>query len=188
MEIAWWDSPAGRLWLAADEAGLRRVEFPPHAAQRRGAGPGAMASTAAAPAAAPGPGNAGAVRVLATTCRQLAEYFAGRRTAFDVPLAPEGTAFQLRVWAELRRIPYGQTISYGELARRVGQPRAARAVGAANGANPIPIIVPCHRVIGASGKLTGFGGGLDVKAQLLALESAQRRLADPFPGAAVSAP
>ena len=80
----------------------------------------------------------------------------------------------MRVWAELRSIPYGQTISYGELARRVGRPRAARAVGAANGANPIPIIVPCHRVIGADGRLTGFGGGLAIKARLLALESGQR--------------
>ncbi len=80
----------------------------------------------------------------------------------------------MRVWAELRSIPYGQTISYGELARRVGRPRAARAVGAANGANPIPIIVPCHRVIGADGSLTGFGGGLAIKARLLALESGQR--------------
>jgi methylated-DNA-[protein]-cysteine S-methyltransferase len=101
---------------------------------------------------------------------QLEAYFAGERTDFDLPLAPRGTDFQRRVWSELRAIPYGTTISYGELARRVGSPAAVRAVGQANGRNPISIIVPCHRVIGASGKLTGYGGGLDRKAALLDLE------------------
>ena len=89
---------------------------------------------------------------------------------FDLPLAPHGTDFQLTVWRALRRIPYGVTVSYGALAQAIGRPKASRAVGAANGANPLPIIVPCHRVIGSSGKLTGFGGGLDTKAHLLALE------------------
>jgi methylated-DNA-[protein]-cysteine S-methyltransferase len=106
--------------------------------------------------------------------RQLAAYFAGELKEFDLPLAPRGTPFQQRVWEELRRIPYGTTISYGELARRLGQPNAARAVGLANGRNPIGIVVPCHRVVGASGQLTGYGGGLERKAALLALEAAAR--------------
>jgi len=108
--------------------------------------------------------------------RQLAEYFAGERREFDLRLAPEGTPFERAVWAELARIPFGETRSYGEIARTLGRPDAARAVGRANGANPIPIVVPCHRVIGADGSLTGFGGGLDVKARLLELEG----LALPF--------
>jgi methylated-DNA-[protein]-cysteine S-methyltransferase len=98
---------------------------------------------------------------------QLDEYFSGQRTAFDLPLRPRGGAFEQLVWAELMRIPYGETISYGELARRVGRPGSARAVGAANGSNPISIIVPCHRVIGSNGKLTGYGGGLPRKAWLI---------------------
>ncbi|TAM73799.1 methylated-DNA--[protein]-cysteine S-methyltransferase [bacterium] len=105
--------------------------------------------------------------------RQLHEYFAGKRRAFDLTLAPDGTPFQLRVWEELRRIPYGTTTTYGTIAKSLGKPNAARAVGLANGANPIPIVVPCHRVIGSSGALTGFGGGIDIKAALLALESGQ---------------
>jgi methylated-DNA-[protein]-cysteine S-methyltransferase len=108
--------------------------------------------------------------------RQLDAYFAGERTDFDLPLAPSGTPFQLRVWQELARIPYGVTMSYGELAKRVGNPNASRAVGLANGRNPIPIIVPCHRVIGANGKLTGFGGGLWRKEKLLQIESANLAL------------
>lgn len=103
--------------------------------------------------------------------RQLVAYFAGTRTEFDLPLAPQGTDFQRRVWAELSRIAYGQTISYGELARRIGQPGSARAVGLANGRNPISIIVPCHRVIGTDGKLVGYGGGLSRKQALLSLET-----------------
>jgi methylated-DNA-[protein]-cysteine S-methyltransferase len=103
---------------------------------------------------------------------QLAAYFRGELTEFDLPLAPAGTPFQLRVWDELLGIPYGETISYGELARRVGNPSASRAVGAANGHNPISIVVPCHRVIGANGSLTGYGGGLDRKRTLLGLEAA----------------
>jgi methylated-DNA-[protein]-cysteine S-methyltransferase len=101
---------------------------------------------------------------------QLAAYFAGELTTFDVPLAPVGTPFQRSVWAALRRIPYGETRSYGQLAQSLGRPEAARAVGAANGANPLGIIVPCHRVVGADGSLTGYGGGLDRKRFLLELE------------------
>jgi methylated-DNA-[protein]-cysteine S-methyltransferase len=108
--------------------------------------------------------------------RQLKEYFASKRTDFDLPLAPGGTEFQLNVWRRLQEIPYGETISYGELAKRVGNPKASRAVGAANGQNPIPIVIPCHRVIGANGKLTGFGGGLPTKEALLALEARQLSL------------
>jgi|SRR5579862_1946714 len=102
---------------------------------------------------------------------QIDEYFAHRRTAFELELALEGTTFQKRVWDELCRIPYGTTISYGELAKRVGVPKGARAVGSANGSNPVSLIVPCHRVIGASGTLTGYGGGLPIKQALLSFES-----------------
>jgi methylated-DNA-[protein]-cysteine S-methyltransferase len=105
---------------------------------------------------------------------QLREYFAGARKTFDVELAPKGTPFQLDVWKALCEIPYGDTISYAELARRIGRPAAVRAVGAANGANPIPVIVPCHRVIGSNGTLTGYGGGIERKQFLLTLEG--RRL------------
>jgi methylated-DNA-[protein]-cysteine S-methyltransferase len=102
---------------------------------------------------------------------QLEQYFAGERTTFDIPMHLEGTAFQRTVWHELTQIPYGETISYGELAKRIGRPDRARAVGTANGQNPIAVIVPCHRVIGANGKLVGYGGGLDNKRRLLELES-----------------
>ena len=102
--------------------------------------------------------------------RQLAAYFAGRLTDFDLPLSASGTVFQQRVWEELRRVPHGETVSYGELARRIGQPTACRAVGLANGRNPISIIVPCHRVVGANGKLVGYAGGMPRKEALLALE------------------
>lgn len=108
--------------------------------------------------------------VLAEAARQLTEYFDGSRTEFDLPLAMDGTAFQQRVWTALRGIPYGQTVSYGQLADRIGQPSASRAVGLANGRNPIGIIVPCHRVIGADGSLTGYGGGIERKRFLLSHE------------------
>lgn len=101
------------------------------------------------------------------TIRQLDAYFSGELTEFDLPLAPDGTEFQKRVWAVLSTIPYGTTLTYGQVADQIGQPKAARAVGAANGANPISIIVPCHRVIGSSGKLVGFGGGVPTKLSLL---------------------
>lgn len=107
-----------------------------------------------------------------TVIVQLLEYFARRRTRFELPLAPVGTVFQQRVWAALLEIPFGVTISYGELATRLGDPKASRAVGLANGRNPISIIVPCHRVIGANGNLTGYGGGLDRKEWLLRHEGA----------------
>jgi len=103
---------------------------------------------------------------------QLEAYFAGELTAFDLPLAPRGSEFQQRVWAALREIPYGETESYGDLAERIGSPGAARAVGLANGKNPISIVIPCHRVVGSDGSLTGYGGGLDRKRQLLDLELA----------------
>jgi methylated-DNA-[protein]-cysteine S-methyltransferase len=108
--------------------------------------------------------------LLAGARRQLNEYFAGERTTFDLPLRPLGAPFQLRVWEALLRIPYGRTASYGELARELGHPTAARAVGAANGRNPIAIVVPCHRVIGSNGSLTGYAGGLECKRLLLDLE------------------
>jgi methylated-DNA-[protein]-cysteine S-methyltransferase len=150
-------SPVGRLLLLADAQGLREIRFETERHPRP-----RSADWVHAPAA------------LAFARAQLEEYFAGTRTAFDLPLHPQGTAFQLRVWEELGRIPYAVTISYGELARRIGQPQAMRAVGAANGRNPLPIVVPCHRVIGSNGSLTGFGGGLPAKRFLLGWE---RRIA-----------
>lgn len=104
---------------------------------------------------------------------QLDRYFAGELTTFDVPLAPKGTRFQEQVWQALTEIPYGETWSYGQLAAHIGKPKASRAVGAANGVNPIPVIIPCHRVIGSTGKLTGFGGGLETKEFLLRLEESR---------------
>jgi methylated-DNA-[protein]-cysteine S-methyltransferase len=109
--------------------------------------------------------------VFSEAIAQLEEYFAGERRDFSLPLPLEGTPFQTTVWSALRTIPYGATVSYGELARRIGRPSASRAVGAANGANPLPIILPCHRVIGADRSLTGFGGGLETKRFLLAFEA-----------------
>lgn len=155
------DSPVGRLKLVADESSLVAVLWP----------------------------NDGPSRVkLDVTCedlrhpilrdaeRQLTEYFKGERTAFELPLSLRGTVFQQRVWQELLRIPYGQTRSYGRLAVALGNRSASRAVGLANRKNPVSIIVPCHRVIGASGKLTGFAGGLKTKAKLLELEGATSNL------------
>lgn len=110
--------------------------------------------------------------------RQLGEYFQRRRRDFDLELDPEGTRFQRRVWMELRKIPYGATVTYGELSTRLGDPRAVRAVGRANATNPIAIVIPCHRVIGADGGLVGYGGGLDVKRALLELEGAAPRATD----------
>ncbi len=154
------EGPEGPLLLAIDAAGrVVRVHF---VAGRPPVEPGWERDDAA----------------LATVTAQLDEYFAGTRHEFDLELAPEGTPFQLAVWEQLRRIPYGETISYGELAQRVERPGAARAVGAANGQNPIAIIVPCHRVVGADGSLTGFGGGLVWKQRLLDLEQPQGRLID----------
>ena len=109
--------------------------------------------------------------ILLETERQLTEYFSGKRIEFDLPLQPEGSEFQKKVWRALREIPFGQTRSYRELAKAVGSSKAARAVGAANGKNPLSIVVPCHRVVGVNGSLTGFAGGLETKAALLALET-----------------
>jgi methylated-DNA-[protein]-cysteine S-methyltransferase len=114
--------------------------------------------------------------VLDPVRHELDQYFAGRLARFRTAVAPRGTAFQRRVWQELQAIPYGQTTTYGDLARRIDAPKAVRAVGAANGANPIAIVIPCHRVIGANGSLTGFGGGLPTKRALLDLEQGTRRL------------
>lgn len=106
---------------------------------------------------------------------QLAEYFAGTRTEFDLPLAPRGSAFQKRVWDEIARVPYGKTISYGELAKRAGAPGQARAAGAATGRNPVGVVIPCHRIVGADGSLTGYAGGLERKRGLLELEGVLQR-------------
>lgn len=114
--------------------------------------------------------------VLEETARQLSEYFSGKRREFSLPLSPKGTEFQLRVWRALETIPYGETRSYGDMARLIGSPKACRAVGMANHRNPISIIVPCHRVVGANGSLTGYGGGLDAKRFLLDLEQKNRAL------------
>jgi methylated-DNA-[protein]-cysteine S-methyltransferase len=149
-------SPIGPLLLAGDEGGLRLVHF---ATGRRPNPPQREWIEDKAP--------------FKEVIRQLDAYFEGKLKDFDLPLVLDGTEFQLLVWNNLRKIPYGETVSYGQLARRIGSPEAARAVGLANGSNPIPIIIPCHRVIGSNGDLTGFGGGLPVKKKLLALESRQ---------------
>jgi methylated-DNA-[protein]-cysteine S-methyltransferase len=148
-------SPIGKLKLVADDSKLLAIMFENSK--------GHTTRFADATRAADHP-------ILRAAEKELAEYFAGQRTNFSVPLGTEGTDFQQRVWAKMRKIPFGSSCSYGELARAIGRPTAARAVGAASGRNPLGIMVPCHRVIGTSGELTGFGGGLDVKAQLLALE------------------
>lgn len=148
------DSPIGRLLLAGDDAGLQLL----HMDQDAPLPPVDRWEQAGAQ--------------LDEACRQLEEYFAGRRQRFELRLAARGSAFQQAVWEALRQIPYGSTCSYAELARRIGRPTAMRAVGAANGANPIAVIVPCHRVIGSDGSLTGFAGGLPRKRLLLQLEGA----------------
>ena len=136
------------------------------------AGGGALVKAHFAPFETPPDAPAPDHPVLAEAARQLTEHFEGRRTDFDLPLDPPGTAFQRRVWDELRRIPYGTTTTYGELAARLGDPKCVRAVGLANGRNPIAVVVPCHRVIGSDGKLRGYAGGIERKSRLLALESA----------------
>ena len=153
------ESPLGPLLLAANNYGLRFLSF---AASNR--------------AVVPRPDWTHEKTPFRETIRQLQAYFHGELKEFDLALDLEGSEFQLRVWQSLRAIPFGKTISYGELAQRIGEPKAARAVGLANGANPIPIIVPCHRVIGSNGYLTGYGGGLSIKEKLLSFESGQLRL------------
>ncbi len=163
------ESPVGPLLLAGDGRGLKLIHFQAGSRARPG-GPRMPEGERHARRAEPG--WVADAKPFRAVMAQLEEYFAGRRREFDLPLAPEGTPFQHAVWQALTRIPYGETISYGELARRIGNPQASRAVGLANGANPLPIVVPCHRVIGADGSLTGFGGGLEIKRKLLALERA----------------
>ena len=148
LEIA---SPIGPLRLVASPNGLRQIEFSPLPAPDAG-------------------WTAESTPVLVEVSRQLNEYFAGTRRSFDLTLEPSGTDFQQSVWKVLRGIPFGQTISYGEQARRLGDAKKARAVGSANGRNPLPIVVPCHRVIGTNGSLTGFAGGMDAKKWLLTHE------------------
>jgi len=154
MQYCETSTPIGRLLLAGDESGLRRVSFPNRP-------PPAEIAKRWERTEEP----------FREAISQLEAYFDRRLRRFDLALAPEGTPFEREVWSALREIPYGETGSYSELARRIGRPAASRAVGAANGKNPIPIIVPCHRVIGANGSLTGFGGGLGIKRRLLDLEA-----------------
>lgn len=156
------ESPVGTVFIGASAEGIHRVDF---IGTERDLGwfLGRLAADAEVPL--------DDVRRDAAACaeaaRQLREYFAGDRTTFDLPLAPRGTAFQQRVWMMLREIPAGETRTYGWVATRLGQPSASRAVGAANGQNPLAVVVPCHRVVGANGTLTGYAGGLDRKAWLL---------------------
>jgi methylated-DNA-[protein]-cysteine S-methyltransferase len=159
MSYAHLESPIGTLLISGDAGGLQQILF----------------STNGRPAR-PDPAWQEDSSALGDVIRQLRAYFAGELENFDLALAPQGTPFQQKVWSELQKIPYGETISYGELARRIGNPNASRAVGLANGSNPISIVIPCHRVIGSNGKLTGYGGGLPIKEKLLALEKRQLRL------------
>ncbi len=152
MRYSYEDSPIGPLTLIGDDAGGLAGLYMAHPWR-------------------PDPDDVRDDDAFAAVREQLAEYFAGHRREFDVPLALEGTPFQREVWRALQDIPYGTTTSYGEVARRIGRPSAVRAVGLANGRNPVSIIVPCHRVIGASGSLIGYGGGLERKRRLLALEA-----------------
>ena len=147
MFTAHLSTPIGVVTVAATESAVVSVEFQGHDERR---------STGETPTG-----------VLADAVRQLDEYFGGLRTSFDLPIEVRGTDFQRAAWSVLSQIPHGETISYGEQARRMGRPTAVRAVGAANGRNPVPVIVPCHRVIGANGSLTGFAGGLEIKTWLL---------------------
>ncbi len=154
MYYCYLGSPVGDLLLAGDADALRLVGFPKGSMRRD-----------------PDPDWIFNEKPFAEARRQLDEYFDGRRKTFDLPVQLTGTEFQVRVLEELQRIPYGETTSYADIAARIGRPKAVRAVGAANGRNPIPIIVPCHRVIGSRGDLTGFGGGLDTKEALLRFEA-----------------
>jgi methylated-DNA-[protein]-cysteine S-methyltransferase len=151
------DSPLGELLLLGDGNALGGLHM------QEGRKPATV-----------GPGWRRQPGAFAEAGAQLREYFAGERTAFELPLEPLGSPFQLRVWVALREIGYGETLAYGELARRLGQPAAARAVGAANGANPLSVVIPCHRLVGAGGALTGYGGGIERKRLLLELEARAR--------------
>ncbi|MCP5089851.1 MAG: methylated-DNA--[protein]-cysteine S-methyltransferase [Gammaproteobacteria bacterium] len=154
MYYCYFDTPIGELLLAGEDDALAMIGFPKGSMRRD-----------------PEPDWIYNEKPLANARRQLEEYFTGSRKDFDLPLRLNGTEFQVKVLKALQKIPYGETVSYGEIARRIGKPKAMRAVGAANGRNPIPIVVPCHRVIGSGGDLTGFGGGLDTKEALLRLEA-----------------
>lgn len=154
MYYCYLDTPIGELLLAGEEGALSMIGFPKGSMRREPEADWIFNE-----------------KPLANACIQLNEYFAGRRKEFDLPLKLNGTEFQVSVLEALQDIPYGKTTSYGEIAKRIGRPKAVRAVGAANGRNPIPIVVPCHRVIGSTGDLTGFGGGLDTKEALLRLEA-----------------
>jgi methylated-DNA-[protein]-cysteine S-methyltransferase len=154
MYYCYLDTPIGDLLLAGDDDALCLVSFPEGSMRRD-----------------PDPDWIYNEKPFASARQQLTEYFAGERREFDLPLKLSGTEFQMNVLQALQQIPYGETTSYGDIAERIGRPKAVRAVGAANGRNPIPIIVPCHRVIGSHGDLTGFGGGLDTKEALLRLEA-----------------
>ncbi|MDR0844109.1 MAG: methylated-DNA--[protein]-cysteine S-methyltransferase [Tannerella sp.] len=151
MNTTYYQSPIGTLRISENGAGLTAIEFffdqpvPPAAGEEETA-------------------------ILKKAVSQLSEYFAGKRKTFDLPLAPQGTPFQLRAWNALREIPYGETRSYKQIAEAIGCPKGPRAVGLANNRNPLPVITPCHRVIGANGQLVGYAGGLDVKKRLLELE------------------
>ena len=163
MEICYQalDTPIGRLLVAASSRGLCRIGFPSESASDRAAWFHRHFS------AVPEEGVEGS---LARAMEQLGKYFEGQEEAFDVPLDLRGTPFQIQVWRQLLEVPYGATVSYGEVARAIGNPRASQAVGSAVGKNPVPIVVPCHRVIGHNGSLVGFGGGLPTKEKLLKLE------------------
>jgi methylated-DNA-[protein]-cysteine S-methyltransferase len=154
----WWqfETPIGPLLLVGDALHLRRIGF------QGGKHPEIVDPTWVR-----------SQTPFAAAIEQLQQYFAGTRQRFELPLAPQGTDFQRAVWRELQQIPYGHTVTYGALARKLGNAQASRAVGLANGANPIPVLIPCHRVIGADGSLTGFGGGLAIKRALLQLEQAE---------------
>jgi len=154
MYYCYLDTPIGELLLAGDDDALCLVSFPEGSMRRD-----------------PDPEWIYNEKPFALARQQLTEYFAGERREFDLPLKLSGTEFQMSVLHALQHIPYGETTSYAEIAERIGRPKAVRAVGAANGRNPLPIIVPCHRVIGSHGELTGFGGGLDTKEALLRLEA-----------------
>jgi methylated-DNA-[protein]-cysteine S-methyltransferase len=166
------ESPVGELLASADEA--RQITGVHFLSEAEGPGSAAYGRLRHSPGGRTPARDSNWVRderALEPLRGQLEEYFAGERQEFDLDLAPGGTPFQMQVWRALREIPYGETASYGEIAAAVGQPGAARAVGGANNRNPIAIVIPCHRVIGSNGTLTGYGGGLPRKQQLLALEA-----------------
>ena len=158
--FARYESPLGPMYATAEEDGITHIEFAgaKYAPEQR-------ADWIEDPQAPD----------LAACGTQLAEYFAGRRTEFDLPLAPRGSEFQQRVWKEIARVPFGKTISYAELAKRAGAPGQARAAGAATGRNPVSLVIPCHRIVGSDGSLTGYAGGLERKRELLELEGVLQR-------------